>query len=59
LPPQLNSYENKLLIYLLDILISKHKNDLIFQFDQNSDLRKEAYNRGYFFKTLKAQSKKT
>jgi len=55
----LNSYENKLLIYLLDILISKHKNDLIFQFDQNSDLRKEAYNRGYFFKTLKAQSKKT
>merc|ERR1712137_379380 len=25
----LNLYENKLLIYLLDILISKHKNDLI------------------------------
>jgi len=55
----LNSYENKLLIYLLDILISKHKNDLIYQFEQDSDTRKEAYNRGYFFKTLKAQSKRT
>jgi len=54
----LSSYENKLLVYLLDILISKHKNDLIYQFDQDSEIRKEAYNRGYFFKTLKAQSKK-
>jgi len=54
----LNSYENKLLIYLLDILITKHKNDLIYQYEQDSDVRKEAYNRGYFFKTLKAQSKK-
>ena len=54
----LNPYENKLLIYLVDILIAKHKNDLIYQFEQDSDIRKEAYNRGYFFKTLKAQSKK-
>ena len=54
----LSSYENKLLIYLLDILIAKHKNDLIYQYEQDSDVRKEAYNRGYFFKTLKAQSKK-
>ena len=54
----LNPYENKLLIYLVDILITKHKNDLIYQFEQDSDTRKEAYNRGYFFKTLKAQSKK-
>lgn len=55
----LNSYENKLLIYLLDILIFKHKNDLIYQFEQDSEIRKEAYNRGYFIKTLKAQSKTT
>merc|ERR1711988_412826 len=54
----LSSYENKLLMYLVDILISKRKNDLIYQFEQDSEIRKEAYNRGYFFKTLKAQSKK-
>lgn len=53
----LNSYENKLLIYLLDILISRQQTDLIYQFEQDSDIRKESYNRGYFFKTLKAQSK--
>merc|ERR1712134_177424 len=53
----LNSHENKLLIYLLDILISRQQTDLIYQFEQDSDIRKESYNRGYFFKTLRAQSK--
>jgi hypothetical protein len=53
----LNSYENKLLINLLDILISTSNEDFIFQSDKDSDLRKEAYNRGYYLKTLKAKFK--
>merc|ERR1712217_176715 len=52
------SYKNKLLINLLDILISNKKDDFIYQSDQDSDARKEAYNRGYYLKTLKARLKK-
>ena len=52
-----NSYENKLLINLLDILISNKKDDFVYQSDKDSDVRKEAYNRGYFIKTLKARFK--
>merc|ERR1712232_1003000 len=52
----LNSYEKKLIIYLLDILILKNADDFIYQSDKDSDIRKEAYNRGYLFKTLKAKS---
>lgn len=53
----LNSYENKLLINLLDILISTSNESFVFQSDKDSDLRKEAYNRGYYLKTLKAKFK--
>merc|ERR1712037_163787 len=53
-----NSYENKLLINLLDILISNKQDDFIYQSDKDSDIRKEAYNRGYYLKTLKARFKK-
>ena len=53
-----NSYENKILINLLDILISNKQDDFIYQSDKDSDIRKEAYNRGYYLKTLKARFKK-
>merc|ERR1712187_847017 len=53
-----NFYKNKLLINLLDILISNKKDNFIYQSDQDSDVRKEAYNRGYYLKTLKARFKK-
>jgi len=56
--PDLNSYESKLLIHLLDILTTSDE-DFIFQSDKDSDLRKEAYNRGYYLKTLKAALKNT
>merc|ERR1712178_321444 len=52
-----NSYENKILINLLDILISNKQDDFIYQSDKDSDIRKEAYNRGYYLKTLKARFK--
>lgn len=51
-----SSYEKKLIIYLLDILILKNADDFIYQSDKDSVTRKEAYNRGYLFKTLKAKS---
>lgn len=53
-----DSYENKLFISLLNILVSNKKDDFVYQSDQNSDTRKEAYSKGYFLKTLKAQVKK-
>merc|ERR1712048_565668 len=53
-----DSYENKLFISLLNILVSNKKEDFVYQSDQNSDIRKEAYSRGYFLKTLQAQVKK-
>jgi len=53
-----DSYESKLFISLLNILVSNKKDDFVYQSDQNSDTRKEAYSRGYFLKTLQAQVKK-
>jgi len=46
-------YENKLLINLLDILVLDQNEGFVYQADKNSEVRKEAYNRGYFLKTLK------
>jgi len=48
-----DSYEKKLLINLLDILVLDQNEGFVYQADKNSDVRKEAYNRGYFLKTLK------
>merc|ERR1712054_344132 len=47
------SYENRLFLNLLNILFSNIKEDFIYQSDKNSDVRKEAYSRGYYLKTLK------
>jgi hypothetical protein len=46
-----NTFENKILISLLDILLVKDK--LVFQSDINMSTRKEALNKGYIFKTIK------
>jgi hypothetical protein len=54
----LKSYENKLLINLLDILTVNRDTDFIYQSDKNSDIRKEAYSKGYYLKTFKAKFKK-
>jgi len=53
-----NCYAKKLLTLLVNILLSNTKDDFVYQSDKNSDTRKEAYNRGYFLKTLKATVKK-
>jgi len=53
-----SSYKNRLLINLLDILILNNKDDFIYQSDKDTDVRKEAYSRGYFLKTLKSKYKK-
>ena len=53
-----NSYKNRLLINLLDILVLNNKDDFIYQSDKDKDVRKEAYSRGYFLKTLKSKYKK-
>merc|ERR1739848_689711 len=50
-----DSYENRLFITLLDILFSNIEEDFIYQSDKGSDIRKEAYSRGYYLKTLKAR----
>jgi hypothetical protein len=50
-----DSYENRLFINLLDILFSNIEKDFIYQPDKSSDVRKEAYSRGYYLKTLKAR----
>jgi hypothetical protein len=49
------SYENRLFLNLLNILFSNIEEDFIYQSDKNSDVRKEAYSRGYYLKTLKAR----
>ena len=49
------SYENRLFLNLLNILFSNIEEDFIYQPDKNSDVRKEAYSRGYYLKTLKAR----
>lgn len=52
-----NSYEDRLFINLVDILISNSEEGFIYQPDKDSDIRKEAYSRGYYLKTLKARFK--
>jgi hypothetical protein len=53
-----NSFETQLLISILDILISSNKDSFIYQGDKDSSIRKEAYSKGYFLKTLKSNFSK-
>merc|ERR1711881_43337 len=53
-----NSFETQLLVSILDILISSNKNNFIYQNDKDSSIRKEAYSKGYFLKTLKSNFSK-
>merc|ERR1712210_722 len=53
-----NSFETQLLVSILDILISSNKNNFIYQGDKDSSIRKEAYSKGYFLKTLKSNFSK-
>jgi hypothetical protein len=53
----LKSYTDKLAINLLDILINNKSDDFIYQPDKNTDIRKEAYSKGYYLKTFKATFK--
>lgn len=55
----LKSYKNKLLVNLLDILTVNRDTDFIYQSDKNSEVRKEAYSKGYYLKTFKAKFKKS
>ena len=48
------SFENKLLIKVLDILFASGNSNFIYQSNINSPVRKEAYSKGYFLKTLKS-----
>merc|ERR1712072_826226 len=41
-----NSFETKLLINILDLLISSDKENFIYQGDKDSSIRKEAYSKG-------------
>jgi hypothetical protein len=52
-----DSFENQLLINLLDILLLYTEYDFVYQGDKDSSIRKEAYSKGYYLKTLKAASK--
>merc|ERR1712051_45188 len=47
-----NSFETQLLVSILDLLISSNTNNFIYQSDKDSSVRKEAYSKGYFLKTL-------
>lgn len=49
-----DSFENHLLINLLDILILYTEDDFVYQGDKDSSVRKEAYSKGYYLKTLKS-----
>merc|ERR1711934_333303 len=53
-----NSFETQLLVSILDILISSNTNNFIYQNDKDSSIRKEAYSKGYFLKTLKSNFSK-
>ena len=53
-----NCFEIQLLVNILDILISSNKNNFIYQGDKDSSIRKEAYSKGYFLKTLKSNFSK-
>merc|ERR1712084_190582 len=50
LPKNKNSFNFKLFITLLDILMS---NNFIYQSEISTDIRKESYTKGYFLKLLK------
>jgi len=52
LPKKKNSFNFKLFITLLDILMS---NNFIYQSEMTTDIRKDAYTKGYFLKTFKAR----
>jgi len=52
LPKKENSFNFKLLITLLDILTSSN---FVYQSEIRTDIRKEAYNKGYFLKTFKSR----
>ena len=52
LPKKKNSFNFKLLITLLDILTASN---FVYQSEIKTDIRKEAYNRGYFLKTFKSR----
>ena len=54
----LKSYKNQLLMNFLDILTVNRDTDFIYQSDKDSDVRKEAYSKGYYLKTFKAKFKK-
>jgi hypothetical protein len=47
-------FEKKLLIKVLDILFSGDNSNFIYQSNIDSSVRKEAYSKGYFLKTLKS-----
>jgi hypothetical protein len=49
-----DSFEKKLLIKVLDILFSGDNSNFIYQSNIDSSVRKEAYSKGYFLKTLKS-----
>jgi len=52
LPKNKNLFNFKLFITLLDILMS---NNFVYQSEITTDIRKEAYTKGYFLKTFKAR----
>merc|ERR1712157_208450 len=52
LPTNKNLFNFKLFITLLDILMS---NNFVYQSEITTDIRKEAYTKGYFLKTFKAR----
>jgi len=52
LPKKKNSFNFKLFITLLDILMS---NNFVYQSELTTNIRKEAYTKGYFLKTFKAR----
>jgi len=48
------SFENHLLINILDILLLYTEDNFVYQGDKDSSVRKEAYSKGYYLKTLKS-----
>lgn len=53
------SYEGRLFLNLLNILTLNIEENFVYQSSMDSDVRKEAYSKGYFVKTFKAQIKKS
>jgi len=54
----IHSYEERLFLNLVKILTLNIKENFVYQSSMDSDVRKEAYSKGYFVKTFKAQTKK-